>query len=265
MQISAYIPCYNGAATLAHAIESLNAQTLPPDELFMVDNHSIDSSRRIAERLGVRVIALAGDMGRGAARARAMAEARFPLVACCDASVVLPSDFLSRAVRWFDEPQVAAVCGRIAQEEARCVADRWRGRHLFRTEKRTAFLENAPFTTGAAMARAEAVRQAGGYDPAQYHGEDADLGRRLLRAGCKVIFDPALVYWQSDSNSVPRVLERYWRWARANGRMTFRTYLSQIKYSVTEMAREDLRSGDVSAALISLASPHYQFWRDRVG
>jgi hypothetical protein len=58
------------------------------------------------------------------------------------------------------------------------------------------------------------------------------------------------------------VLERYWRWNRAHGRMQFATYLKQVKFSVMEMAREDLETADVGAALISLISPHYQYWRD---
>jgi len=156
------------------------------------------------------------------------------------------------------------VCGSISQKEARTAADRWRGRHLFRTAKRTELMEHADFSTGGAMVRAEAVRDAGGYDAARLHGEDADLGRRLLAKGWKVIFDPALIYWQTGSNTARQALERYWRWNRGSERMGFRSYLKQIRYSVTVMAREDMETADAAAALISLASPHYQFWRDRL-
>jgi GT2 family glycosyltransferase len=262
MRVSAYIPSYNAATTLARAIESLKQQHPPVDELFIVDNHSTDNSSQVAEAAGVKVIRLERDLGRGACRARAMAEANFPLVACCDASVEVPCDFVARASRWLEEPDVAAVTGRISQKDALSAADRWRARHLFRTERRTEVIKHAPFTTGAAVVRAAAVRQAGGYDPAHVHGEDADLGRRLLGHGYKIIFDPDLVYWQMGSNTVAKVLERYWRWSRANGKMSFSTYLKQIKYSVTEMAWEDIESGDLIAAMISLASPHYQFLRD---
>jgi len=158
---------------------------------------------------------------------------------------------------------VAAVCGRISQEVARTVADRWRARHLFRTDKRTEILEHADFTTGGAVVRASAVRDVGGYDPELEHGEDADLGRRLLARGYKVIFDPALTYLQPGSSTVRQVLERYWRWNRARSRMDFLTYLKQIKYSITVMAREDMETADIGAALISLVSPHYQYWMDR--
>jgi len=263
MKISAYVPCYNGAATLRQAIKSLKEQTRAVNELFVVDNGSTDASARIAEEEGVRVVRLERGLGRGACRARAMEEVKYPLVVSCDSSIVLPPDFLRNAERWFQDEQVAAVIGPIAQKEALKAADRWRGRHLFRTDKRTAVQEDAAFVTGGAMLRAAAASDAGGYDASRDHGEDADLGRRLLERGYKVIFDPKLTYWQIGSNSLAQVLDRYWRWNRAQGRMNASAYLKQIKYSITVMAREDMETADVGAALISLISPHYQFWRDR--
>jgi len=263
MQISAYIACYNGAATLARAIEGLKRQARVVDELFVVDNGSSDNSVRVAEEAGVRAIRLERCLGRGASRARAMEEARHPLVVSCDAGVVLPPDFVGKAARWFEDARVAAVTGRIAQHEARTATDRWRGRHLFRTDKRTEMLERAAFSTGGAMVRAASVRDSGGYDADCPEGEDADLGRRMLDRDYKVIFDPDLVYWQTGSNNLAQVLERYRRWNRAGTRMGLRTYLKQIKYSATVMAREDMETADVAAAMISLISPHYQFWRDR--
>ena len=263
MQVSAYIPCYNGAATLAGAIEALKRQEPAVDELFVVDNGSTDESVRIAEEAGVRVVRLGRCLGRGASRGRAMDEAKYPLVACCDSSVVLPPDFVASAARWFGDEKVAAVSGRISQEEARTAADRWRARHLFRTEKRTEVEESALFSTGGAVVRASAVKEAGGYDAGCCRGEDAELGRRLLERGCKVIFDPKLIYWQRGSNSIGKVLERYWRWNRGRTPMSVLTYLRQTKYSVMVMAREDMETADILASLISLIAPHYQFWKDR--
>jgi len=258
MEVSAYIPCYNGAALLRVAIEGVRRQN--PSELLVIDNASTDGSGKIAEEAGARVIRIEERVGRGACRARAMAEARHPVVLCCDVSIQLPPDFLSRALRRLEQPAVAAVCGQISQQGARNAVDRWRGRHLFRAG--TEVNEHADLVTGAALLRADAAREAGGYDGRLEHGEDRELGRRLLARGCKVVYDPSLVYWQLNSNTLGQVLERYWRWHRASGRMTFAGYLRQIKFSITEMARQDMETADAGAAVISLISPHYQYWRD---
>ena len=258
MEISAYIPCYNGAATLRRAIEGVQRQ--PVAECFVVDDGSTDGSAKIAEAAGVRVIRLERRMGRGACRARAMAEARHPVVLSCDASILLPPDFTARAAKWLDRQEVAAVSAYITQQEAHHAVDRWRGRHLFKASG--PFSEQGAFVTTAALLRADAARDAGGYDATREHGEDADLGRRLLERGRKVIYDPSLIAWQIGSNSLGKVLERYWRWNRANGRMTFSRYLKQLHFAVTVMARQDMETADIGAAVISLISPHYQYWRD---
>ena len=264
MQVSAYIPCYNGAATLAAAIAGVRRQEHAVEELFVVDNGSLDNSAAIAEEAGVRVIRRTGGEGRGAARARAMAEARHPLVLCCDASILLPPDFVSKALPWFADPNVAAVTGRIAQEAARTAADRWRHRHLFRTEERMQAVHGAAFTTGGAVVRAAAVREAGGYSAEMEEGEDADLGKRLLDRGRDVVFDPDLIYYQLGSNNMAQALERYARWNNAGqAAMTWPAYFRQLAYALRVMARQDLAARDIPCALISLASPHYQFWRSR--
>ena len=56
MKISAYAPCFNNAITLLDALESIRLQTVPVDELFIVDDGSSDGSESLALELGCRVI-----------------------------------------------------------------------------------------------------------------------------------------------------------------------------------------------------------------
>jgi glycosyltransferase involved in cell wall biosynthesis len=56
--ISAYVPCFNNEATVGQALASLQRQTYPVDELFLVDDGSTDGSRAVAEQMGVRVVAM---------------------------------------------------------------------------------------------------------------------------------------------------------------------------------------------------------------
>ena len=54
-RISVVIPCYNGAAFIGAAIESVLAQTHPDVELIVVDDGSTDESWRIIESYAPRV------------------------------------------------------------------------------------------------------------------------------------------------------------------------------------------------------------------
>ena len=176
--VSAWIPSFNNAATLARALESIRAQTLPVAELFVVDDGSTDESVGVAEQLGVRVVRHEQNLGRGAARARAMREARHDLTLCCDAGNALEPDFLERALPSFDDPRVAAVCGRFSGGGERGVADRWRSRHLFKVSTPLPMSRRAGLLTGGAVLHKTRCEAVGGFDHALRHSEDADLGRR---------------------------------------------------------------------------------------
>ena len=55
MKISVIIPAYNGAATLAGAIESILRQTRAPEEIVVCDDCSTDATREVAARYSGRV------------------------------------------------------------------------------------------------------------------------------------------------------------------------------------------------------------------
>jgi glycosyltransferase involved in cell wall biosynthesis len=262
--ISGYVPVYNAAATVLAAVESLRMQEPALGEVFAVDDGSTDGGADLVEKAGVRVIRQSANLGRGAARRRAMVEASHEFVLCCDAANVLPADFLTKAMPWFDQSEVAAVYGRISQIPGGNTVRRWRGRHLFKTELGLGpARESETFSTYGAVVRRSAVEEVGNYDPSLRHTEDAELGRRLIRKGWKIINDPRLVAYSIANNNLAQVLERYSRWyGGVEGEpFSLKAYLKNIWFSIRCMAAEDLAAGDPKAAGISLLAPHAQLWR----
>jgi len=257
MKVSAYVPCYNARRTIREAVRSIADQTVSAAEIFVLDDGSSDGS---AGESGVNVVRLKSNSGRGAARARAMAEALHDLVLGCDATVILDQNFLERALPWFSNDRVAAVFGRVNGGLTVGVADRWRERHLFQSALLLEVRHHASLATGCCMVRKSAVEKVGGFNVALRAGEDADLGKRLLAAGFDVIFNPQLQATSLLSNSVMEVLERYVRWNTINSMGTL-GYLRQLNYAMKVMAVKDLKAGDPLGACISLLAPHCQFWR----
>ncbi|WP_218081030.1 glycosyltransferase [Anthocerotibacter panamensis] len=263
MDVTAYVPCYNNAQTLAQTLDSVRRLNPAVAEILAVDDGSRDNSVQVAAAQGVQVLVHSQNLGRGAARAKAMEQARYELVLCCDATNVLSADFLEKALPWFENPQVAAVFGYLVQPPARTVVERWRGRHLFRLEQpRGPVDRHALLATYGAVVRKSAVLAVGNYDPTLRHSEDRELGERLLQAGYEVIHDPKLEVSSIAHNTLAQVLERYWRWyCGKDETVSWSGYLKQVAYATKVMALQDLRAGDPQSIPISLFSPHYQFWR----
>lgn len=85
-EYSTIIPAWNAGATLAEAIGSARAQTVPPREIIVVDDGSTDATASIARDAGPSVRVLSQDnAGPAAASMAGVAAARAPVLAFLDA------------------------------------------------------------------------------------------------------------------------------------------------------------------------------------
>ena len=265
IKYTAYIPVYNGAATLGAALAGLRAQTLPPAEILVVDDGSTDDSAKIAEAAGAKVLRQPSNRGRGAARARAYEAAQHEFILGCDCGVRLPADFAARAFKYFENaPRLGSVDGWFLPSHHDSATHRWRGRHLF-ARPATALIREATHVTAGYLARRRAVLAAGNYDATMRAGEDAELGRRMQAAGWEVWLDPDLDFECISEDTVASVFERYARWnetaAPTPDSRGLRDYGKRCAYAVKVLAVKDIRAQDWAGVPISLALPHYLAWR----
>ncbi|WP_291981254.1 glycosyltransferase [Luteitalea sp.] len=152
--ISVIICAWNEQDTLADCLRSVLAQARAPDEIIVVDNASTDRTGDVARRFaGVRVIE---ESRKGLTRARDAGHraSTGDILACLDADCRAPAGWLAGIERQLADPRVVAVTG------------------PFRFYDWT--------RTGCLVLRA--------YDAViEFHGEDANLGRRLHRVGRVVL------------------------------------------------------------------------------
>lgn len=262
LRISGYVPFYNNRTTVLAALQSVADQDLELMECFALDDGSTDGGAELLESSGFRCLRQPANQGRGAARHRAMLEVDGDIVVCCDATNILPSDFVSQLLPWFDDPRVAAVYGWIQDPLPRGAISRWRARHLFKAHHCMTVLHQAPLITYGTLVRKSAVLAVGNFNPEMRHTEDADLGERLIAAGYDIVFDPSSPVLCNVQNTLWKVLERYWRWhAGAYEAVSWRLYLKNIVFSLKCMVWVDLCRRDPICGLISLICPHYQHWR----
>jgi len=93
--ISVVIPVFNAAPYIAQAIDSVLSQTLPPDQILVVDDGSTDATPEIVQRYQPRVQYLRqANQGPGAARNLGLRESKGDLLAFLDSDDLWLSDKL---------------------------------------------------------------------------------------------------------------------------------------------------------------------------
>ena len=114
--ISAIVPVYNGAATLAEAVASILAQTGAALDVWIVDDGSTDGTADLAARLAAqseRVTVLRqANAGAAAARNAGLARARGDLLAFLDADDLwTPGRLVAQVAALDADPSLDAVFG----------------------------------------------------------------------------------------------------------------------------------------------------------
>lgn len=223
--IGVVIPAYNSARTLAAALASVAAQTLPPAAVVVGDDHSADETPALAQRwqalLPVEVVRLERNSGPAAARRAAIARIDAPLIALLDGDDVWLPDHLESLAA------LHARTGGIVCADAL----RWHpGEGVRGSTQRDHFPIPAPehqhleilrhnfVSIGVLFPRA-AYDDAGGFRDGVSGAEDWDLWIRMIRAGLRVhgVTAPTLLYRVESSglshrtdifDTYTRVLER---------------------------------------------------------
>jgi glycosyltransferase involved in cell wall biosynthesis len=189
--ISAIVCAYNEARALPACLHSLLAQTRPPDEIIVINNGSSDETGAVARAVpGVRVV---DEPIKGLVTARETARklATGGILAYVDADCRAPLQWLERIERRFDDrPASVAVTGPYRFYDWDLL-----GRSLIKAydvvvAPPTHVLVHYAFGVGAILyggnfaVRRNALDRIGGFDRSiEFHGEDANLGRRLTPLG----------------------------------------------------------------------------------
>lgn len=115
-RISALIPAFDAADTLAETLASVAAQSRPADETVVVDDGSADATAEIAARFAPRVRVLRqANAGPAAAFNAALAASTGEFVAPLDADDLWPADRLAVQAAWLDaHPEIDGVGGAMA-------------------------------------------------------------------------------------------------------------------------------------------------------
>lgn len=147
---------------------------------------------------GVELVRLPANRGPGAARNAGLARVTTPFVAFVDADVEIDDDELLRlATLLNDDDRVALAAPRVGSSDGDGVLARFERTHspldMGPVPARIAPTTRVSYVPAAVLVcRVEALRSIGGFDPTLRFGEDVDLVWRLVGAGWRCRYEPAV-------------------------------------------------------------------------
>jgi glycosyltransferase involved in cell wall biosynthesis len=274
-RLSVVMPAFDAQRTVAAAIGSALAQTVADLEVLVVDDGSRDATvaevRRVAAADGrVRLLEQA-NAGPSAARNRAIAAGRAPVVAFLDADDLMLPDYAQRMLARLDARPDVDLVGCDAY-----IFDDRRGR----IRRRTVLQETEPPATlaadpdgqfrqlaernfvyvGCAVRRA-ALEAVGGFAEDTNASEDWDLWLRLLESGRRLdlLREPLAIYRYSegqahrDRERMARGEQRLDAWLAQTGRTPELSRAPGLKHRLRETARRTAQRLAPAPVLTALA------------
>ncbi|WFU83954.1 glycosyltransferase family A protein [Bradyrhizobium sp. CIAT3101] len=130
MRVSVIIAAYNAETYIAEAVESVLGQTVPPDEVIVIDDGSTDDTRNVLGEFDDRITVLAqSNNGQAVAVNKALATAQGELIGFCDADDLWTPRKLELQLALLEhQGRVDAVFGKVEQFVSPDVPDAQRER-----------------------------------------------------------------------------------------------------------------------------------------
>ena len=175
-------------------------------EVILVDSASTDATVQIARKYPITILRLRKEwpMSAAAGRQIGLEHSRGDLIFFIDGDTVVESDWLSGALDYINEPQVAAVSGTVFETETgdSMLAHEIQA-YLVRSRPSGEFgeIEVAPI----GLFRREVLDAVSGFHPFLRGAEDLDLGFRIALGGRRIIQTRAAMAhhrWSSDGRDV---------------------------------------------------------------
>ncbi len=259
--VEVVVPVYNGLRTLPRCVDAILGQSLPPQNLWLVDNGSEDGTyewlqQRARGEPRLRVLR-ESRRGQAAARNAALRFVTAPVVAFTDADCVPEPSWLERLTEGYRETDVGAVAGAVFGYAPQNLVERYLSVAAFPTPREPRVVAEYAFPTVAfytanVSVRTDLLRELGGFDEAMPPADDLDICCRILKAGWKIAYTPDARVGHIHRSRLGAALKRFYEYGASRPKM-LRKHCAGLLYALVGR-RQLLWRGSLTGC-VNLASP----------
>ncbi|MBN2320614.1 MAG: glycosyltransferase [Acidobacteria bacterium] len=222
-RVSVVVTVLNDKKGIITLFESLQAQSLKPNEIIIVDGGSTDGTveelKSYQERMPEIHILVKPGLNISEGRNYGIRHSTCPIIAVTDAGCRPDSNWLLKLAKpLIDDPEAMAVGGLIAIDAHNSI-EKVSGMLMLPRSASFHTSETVPLLGRCSAFRKEAWQKADGYPEWLYTGEDTLFGHKLRVLELKIIYAPeAVVYWQPRS-SFYKLFKMFFLYGKGNGRI----------------------------------------------
>jgi len=243
------------------ALESIKAQTIKPEMIFVIDDHSKENIEKslINKTHNISFTRNSSNLGRGYCRNLAHTLCKNNFVFSLDSTNVVDADYVSKAIKLIDQPKVSAVFGRISNHKSlNSTKYKWRNRYLFNDhfDYGQKEIETENLSTYATLTKRDDILRVGNFRKDLKHSEDIEIAGRIISNRLKIIASPNLVTYSTKEESILSMYERYWRWNYGYKKnITLGELLKITKFFASMALKSDCKNLDFRLALYTFMCP----------
>lgn len=230
-KVSVICTVLNEGQSIKNLLDSLAAQTRPPDEVILVDGGSTDETLSILKaerRLPLLIIEAPGaNISRG--RNLAIAAASGPVLASTDAGVRLDEQWLDRLTAPFERDPVPAVVSGFFVPDPQSAFEVAMGATVLPVASDIEPEKFLPSSRSVAFLKS-AWEAVGGYPEWLDFCEDLIFDFRLRDKYGSFLFEPEAVAFFRPRSSLTSFFKQYYRYARGDGKADLYRLRHAIRY-----------------------------------